>query len=182
MRRVLIIGSGGAGKTTLAKAVAERTGLPLVHLDKLFWRAGWVPAPNDEWDRVIAELSGRDRWIQDGNYGRTLPTRLAAADTVIFLDVPALVCLWRVFKRQLRHIGRVRPELPEGCRERLTFEFVAWIWTYRTRRRPEILRRLAEYQGTKRVVVLRTARDVRAFLRGLGDGAAREPAGPGTDT
>src|SRR4051794_905502 len=112
MRRVLVIGSGGAGKTTLARRLAERTGLPLVHLDMLYWHAGWVPTGEPEWDRIIEELVSRDAWVMDGNYGRTLDRRLAACDTVIFLDLPRLVCLWRVIKRRWQYAGANRYSLP----------------------------------------------------------------------
>lgn len=106
MRRVLVIGSGGAGKTTLARRIAARTGLPPIHLDALFWKPGWVPTPEPGWDAVVAELVTRDAWVMDGNYGRTLPQRLAAADTVIFLDYPRLRCIWRALRRSIRHHGR----------------------------------------------------------------------------
>ena len=164
MKRVLIIGSGGAGKTTFAQALASRTGLPLTHLDQLFWHPGWVPTPDEEWDRLIAQLIARDSWILDGNYGRTLPRRLDAADTVIFLDLPPLVCTWRILKRQLRYAGRIRPDSAPGCPERLTWEFVAWVWTYRSRRRPEIMKRLDTVKSTKRIIVLRSDKEVRRFL------------------
>ena len=88
MRRVLVIGSGGAGKSTFAARLAARTGLPLIHLDACFWRSGWDPTPPDEWARRVADLMSRQEWVMDGNYGGTLDARLAACDTVIFLDVP----------------------------------------------------------------------------------------------
>jgi adenylate kinase family enzyme len=167
MHRVLVIGSGGAGKTTFARRLAGVTGLPLVHLDGLFWRGGWQPTPDEEWDRVIAALIARDAWILDGNYGRTLRVRLAACDTVIFLDVAPWRCLWRVVRRRLRHGGQSRSELPAGCPDRLSWEFVSWIWTYRRRRRPEIRRALASVADRVRVVVLHGDRDARAFLASL---------------
>jgi adenylate kinase family enzyme len=167
VKRVLVIGSGGAGKTTFAKELAARTGLPLVHLDQLFWHPGWVPTPDPDWDRLVAELCAHERWIMDGNYGRTLPVRLAAADTVVFLNLPRIVCTWRVLKRQLRYFGRTRPDSAPGCPERLTWEFVWWVWTYPRRRRPDILRRLEAVRVTKQVVVLKSAADMRAFLDGV---------------
>jgi adenylate kinase family enzyme len=167
VKKVLVIGSGGAGKTTFSKHLASRTGLPLTHLDQLFWHPGWVPTPDEEWDRLIAQLIARDSWILDGNYGRTLPTRLAAADTVIFLDLPRLVCTWRILKRQLRYFGRIRPDSAPGCPERLSWEFVTWVWTYRSRRRPDIMKRLDALRSTKRIIVLRSDDEVQAFLEGV---------------
>lgn len=164
MKRVLIIGSGGAGKTTFAKELALRTGLPLIHLDQLFWHPGWVPTPDPEWDRLIAKLCAGEAWIMDGNYGRTLGVRLAAADTVIFLNLPRLVCTWRIIKRQVRYFGRIRPDSAPGCPERLTWEFVWWVWTYPRRRRPDIIERLQTVRATKQVVVLNNVRQLRAFL------------------
>ena len=108
MKRCLVIGSGGAGKSTLAREMARRTGLPLIHLDQHYWRPGWVPAPPDAWRTRVEELIQRPTWIMDGNYGSTLEPRLAAADTVVFLDTPRLVCIGRVLRRWWRHRGRAR--------------------------------------------------------------------------
>ena len=166
MKRVLVIGSGGSGKTTFAKELAARTGLPLIHLDQLFWSPGWVPMPDDQWDALIAQLIARDSWIMDGNYGRTMAVRLEAADTVIFLDLPRVVCTWRILKRQLRYFGRIRPDSAPGCPERITWEFISWVWTYPSRRRPDIMKRLDAIRSSKRIVILRSDQEVRAFLAG----------------
>lgn len=165
MRRVLVIGSGGAGKSTFAMQLAERTGLPLVHLDALYWRSGWLATVKSEWEALVATKLREDAWIMDGNYGGTLSLRLAACDTVVFLDRSRLLCLWRVFRRWLRFAGRSRPEMPEGCPERLTLEFLLWIWQYPVRRRPGILRRLAAVDGA-RLIVLRNQADIDRFLAG----------------
>ena len=167
MRKVLVIGPGGAGKTTFARELAERTGLPLIHLDSLYWSAGWTPTPNEQWDRTIEQLLARDAWIMDGNYGRTLSMRLAACDTVIFLDMPRLQSLWRVVWRSIRYRGRSRPDLPQGCPEHLTWEFVWWIWTYKKRRRPDIMQRLSALPSGAQAFVLRSSREGREFLNRL---------------
>ncbi|HJU72243.1 MAG TPA: DNA topology modulation protein [Gemmatimonadaceae bacterium] len=164
MKRVLIIGAGGSGKTTLARRLAERTGLPLIHLDSIYWRSGWQATPPDEWQAKVAELIAGDSWIMDGNYGGTMDVRMEAADTVIFLDMSRVRSLTRIIRRGLRYYGRERPDLPAGCPERLTWEFVVWVWTYPKRRRGGILRRLEAAAHTKDVHILRTPRDVEAFL------------------
>lgn len=169
MRRVLVIGSGGAGKSTFAQRLAARTGLPVVHLDARYWRAGWEPTPPDEWQDVVRELVARDTWVMDGNYGGTLDVRLAACDTVIFLDLPRLVCLWRVVRRWARHRGGTRPDMAPGCNEQLSFEFLRWIWGYPTRQRPGILRRLSTLAAGQRTVVLRSTSDVERFLAAAED-------------
>jgi adenylate kinase family enzyme len=88
---------------------------------------------------------------------------------VIFLDLPRLVCLWRVLKRQIGHLGRERPELAPGCKERLSWEFLVWIWTYPSRRRGDILKRLAALDGEKGVVILESSDAIDEFLKGAGD-------------
>jgi adenylate kinase family enzyme len=167
MRRVLVIGSGGAGKSTLAARIAERTGLPLINLDACYWRAGWVETPPDEWAATVARLTAGEAWVMDGNYGGTLDARLAACDTVVFLDLPRLVCLAGIARRWLRYRGRTRPDLPDGCPERLTWEFVSWVWSYPRTRRPKILARLRALAAEKRVVILRSRRAVRHWVEGL---------------
>jgi adenylate kinase family enzyme len=170
MKRVLVIGSGGAGKTTFATALAAQTGLPLIHLDRIYWRPGWVETPKAEWEAAVREMIAAERWILDGNYGGTLPERLDACDTVIFFDFPRLVCLRQVLARRLRHIGRGRVDLAERCPERLTWSFLVWIWTYPAKRRAGILARLGKLRPDQRAVVLRSRAEVERFLETVGRG------------
>jgi adenylate kinase family enzyme len=139
--------------------------LPVVHLDACYWRPGWDPTPKEEWTRTVDEIAARDAWIMDGNYGGTLDRRLAACDTVIFLNLPRMVCLRRVLWRSFRYRGRSRPDMAPGCPERMTLEFVRWVWTYPRARRPGVLRRLEALAAEKRVVILRSTRAVERFLR-----------------
>ena len=98
MQRVVVMGSGGSGKTTVANALSDKTGLPVVHLDPLYWRAGWTPVPKDEALRDLEAIVASDRWILDGNFLSEdgIDPRFERADTVIFLDLPRALCIWRI--------------------------------------------------------------------------------------
>lgn len=118
----------------------------------------------------------RDAWILDGNYGGTLDLRLAAGDTVVLLDLPRWTCLRRTLLRTLRSRRQGRPDMAPGCPQRLNAEYVKflwWIWTYPTRRRPGLLRRLEELPPGKRVFRLRTDREVEALVRQIAAEARR---------
>jgi adenylate kinase family enzyme len=168
MQRVLVIGCGGSGKSTFAAHLAGRLGLPLVHLDALFWRPGWVETPREQWAETVARVISGPAWILDGNYGGTLEQRLRACDTVIFLDPPRLLCAARVLRRWMRFRGRSRPDMSPGCPERISLAFLWWVLTYPERRRPEVLRRLSGMRPDQRVVVLRSPREVDRFLASAG--------------
>jgi len=122
MRKILVIGSGGAGKSTFAQRLGDVLNLKVIHLDSLYWSPGWVEMPKDKWRTIVEELVKRDSWIIDGNYGGTLDSRLAACDGVIFLDVPRLICLRRVLKRVALYRKESRPDMAAGCPERLKVE------------------------------------------------------------
>ncbi len=164
MRRVVIIGCSGSGKSTLARRLAERTGLPAIHLDRHYWRPGWTEPPRDEWQAHAAALAAGDRWIIDGQYASTLPARLARADTLIFLDLPMPVCLFRVLRRTIAGYGRTRAELPPDCPERFDWAFLQYIWNYRHTHRPRMLEIVAGFQGDK--LVFTTPAEVAAWQGG----------------
>src|SRR5882724_2173258 len=114
MNKILIIGSGGAGKSTFAERLGQVLKIEVVHLDVLYWKPGWVETPKPEWRKTVAELVKRESWIIDGNYSGTFDIRLEACDTVIFLDVARAFCLWRVLKRWMLYRHGGRPDMAEG--------------------------------------------------------------------
>ncbi len=164
MKRILVIGSGGAGKSTVARRLGQLLDLEVNHLDKFYWKPGWVESPPDEWLETVTELINRESWIIDGNYSGTLEFRLQKCDTIVFLDMPRLLCLWRILKRNLLYRSGGRPDITEGCLEKLNFEFVSWVWNYSRRSRPKVVKLIREHSKEKRVVWLRSNADVEKFL------------------
>lgn len=166
MNKIAIVGSAGAGKSTLARKLGAILDIPVTHLDVLFWRPGWVEPPREEWAALQRKLVRGERWILDGNYGGTIDLRLDAADTVVFLDLPRSICIWRVLKRRMQYARR-RPDLAPGCPESIDWPFLQWIWSYPRQRRPQMLARFARLDETVTVVVLRSQREIQRWLDNL---------------
>ncbi len=166
-RRILVLGNSGSGKSTLARQVGAGLGLPVVHLDALYWQAGWVEPTRGEWAETVAAAVADDAWVMDGDYGGTAEARLARADAVVLLDLPRPLCLWRVLVRRVRHHGRTRPDMADGCPERINWGFLVWIWRYPRRSRAAMLDRLAVVPAGRPVYVFRRPRQVRAFTRAV---------------
>lgn len=164
MRKVLVIGSGGAGKSTLAARLGARLRLEVLHLDQLYWQPGWIETPKSEWRETVTGLIARDAWVMDGNYSGTLDLRFAACDTVVFLDLSRWLCLWRVLKRAVIYRHRERPDMAAGCPEKLSPEFMLWIFNYPRRTRPKIVSMLESNANAKKIVWLRSQAEVDEFL------------------
>jgi len=166
--RIMVMGSSGSGKSTIAKRLGELTGLPVVHLDSISWLPGWVEAPKDQFEQRLREIVQSEAWIIDGNYRSwALAERLERADTIIFLDFSRTICLLRAFKRRIMYHGKTRPDMGEGCNERITWWLVKWIWGYPKRARGSTLEWLAEIEPPKQVYCLKGNHAVRDFLRSL---------------
>lgn len=168
MRRIMIIGGSGTGKSTLARAMGAKLDLPVVDLDRHYWSPGWVAPEAAEWRRRVAELAAGDAWVMDGNYSSTFDLRLPRAHALVWLDLPRWIYFPRAVKRLIANYGRERADIGRGCPERLDVDFLfGWVWTYPTRSRPRTLRLVQELAATKRVVVLRSRCEVAVFIAGL---------------
>ncbi|NDV95067.1 hypothetical protein D0T84_09065 [Dysgonomonas sp. 521] len=162
MNKVIIIGNCGAGKTTLAKQIALKTGLPLIHLDKEYYQAGWIRPEKDKWQEKVINLITKPKWILDGNYINSLDIRLKEADTIIFLDINKWICIFSVLKRIIQ--GDTRDDMASGCKERLDTEFLKYVWNYNEKIRPCVYDLLNEYKETE-LVVLRSRKEMRKYIR-----------------
>ncbi|WP_377890810.1 DNA topology modulation protein [Alkalihalobacillus sp. R86527] len=168
MKRIVIIGSGGSGKSTLARQLGKRLNIGVYHLDALFWKPNWEAVPTEEQIEIQKRLVIEDEWICDGNYGGTMDIRLQSADTIIFLNLPRTLCTYRVLKRAVQYHNRTRPDMGEGCEERVSFGFLKWVWEYPRKKRPGIFRKLDRLSEDKKVYHLSSKKEIDTFLSNIG--------------
>lgn len=173
MKRIMIVGGIGAGKSTLAVTLGQLTGQPVYHLDRLFWRAGHVALPRAaRMEQVAAVLAGPG-YVLEGGYSFTYPDRLADCDTVIWLDLGVLRRFPRFAMRKIRNWGKVRPDQADGCPDGyLPRELRLWLhfWRNRKRMRRDVAEALAKTPPGTRLLHLRSPREVQAFLDALRQG------------
>lgn len=164
MKKIAIIGSGGSGKSTLARRLGEILKIEVHHLDALFWNPGWIGTAKEEQTIVQSKLVENESWIFDGNYGGTMDIRLNKADTIIFLDIPRSICVYRVIKRRCIYRNKTRPDMGEGCVERLDFEFLKWVWQYPETKKPAVMKKLEWLSHEKEIIILTSPKEVDHFL------------------
>ncbi|NQX46057.1 DNA topology modulation protein [Paenibacillus tritici] len=169
MNRILILGSGGSGKSTLARQLGGLLDLPVVHLDAHFWNPGWIPKPNGEWEELVRQYTDQGQWIMDGNYSRTMDIRLKRADVIILLDLPRLLCMYRIIKRRVMYHNQSRPDMNEGCPEKLDWAFVRWVWNYKTRSRSSTMERLRQTGSHQEVIIVTSRRQVKELVKSFAD-------------
>jgi adenylate kinase family enzyme len=160
--RIAIIGCGGSGKSTVARQLARILDVPLVQLDAIYYDEHWTPLPGDDFAAQQEKLVTGERWIIEGNYASTLPIRLAAADTVIFLDLPAAACLWGIAQRRLRYRGGQHQA--DGVYDRITWNFIRYILDYRHTMRPRVRNLLQEHGPHVRLRTLTSRRQANRFI------------------
>jgi adenylate kinase family enzyme len=164
-RRALVIGSPGAGKSTFARQLGAITGLPVTHIDQLFWEPGWVQTPTPVYEQRLDAVLAQPRWIIDGINTATLPRRLAGADVMFWLDRNRVVCLTQLLSRVARNYGRVRPDMAAGCPEPVPdLEFVRFIWTFDQVYRPRINAAIKITGAANRTIMLTSHRQSAACL------------------
>jgi adenylate kinase family enzyme len=167
MDRIAIIGCGGSGKSTVARQLARILDAPLTHLDATYYDEHWKPLLQDEFAAQQEKLVAGERWIIEGNYAGTLPIRLAAADTVIFLDLPAMTCLWGIAQRRWRYRGGQHQQ--DGVYDRITWNFVRYILGYRRTMRPRVRNLLREHGPHVRLITLTSRRQAAQLIKRVRD-------------
>lgn len=162
MRRVLIIGPCGAGKSTLSAQLGQKLNLPVFHMDKLNWNPGWVESSKDEIRERLSGIVATERWLIDGNYGGTLTPRLERADTVVYLDFPIRLCVGRLLHRIWTYRGRTRPDMTEGCPERFDLEFLIYLMRWNSGPRVRTEQKLKGHED--KVIRLRSPHELQRWM------------------
>jgi len=164
VKKILVIGCCGAGKSTLAKKLSVKTGLPIIHLDKVYWNPNWEETPKVEWERKIKLLVSQSTYIMDGNYSGSLHLRLPSADKIIFLDYPTRICLWRVIKRTWNNLGNTRQDMASGCPERFDIKFLHYVLVFNLVTRKRLYRILKARKEFSQLIVLKNDAAVNTYL------------------
>lgn len=167
MNRIMVIGvSAGVGKSTFARQLGILTRIEVTHLDRLYWKPGWVEASNAEFCDAQQQIVPKDEWIIEGNYAKTIAIREPHANTVIYLELPLLICLYRVLKRRVQYRGKTRSDMGEGCQEKMDKAFLKFIVTTYGPRKREMLKRLRRYREEgKTVHYLKTRKEIEKFIK-----------------
>ena len=159
MKKVIVIGCPGAGKSVFSKKLAAATGLPLIHLDNIWHKADKTTVSREEFDMRLGDIIKRDEWILDGNYVRTLERRLAACDEVFMFDLPADVCLEGARAR----IGKERDDLP-WFEDELDPEFEQWIKDFRAEQLPTTQKLLQRYRDKTKTHIFHSRAQADEFI------------------
>ena len=168
MNRIAIVGCSGGGKSTLARALAARLRAPVIHLDTLFWRPGWVESDPESFRAEVDAAVMAGRWICQGNFIDASDLRFRRADTVVWLDLPRALCLWRAVWRAITGFCRSRSDLAPGCPEKIDLSFYAYVWTWDRNTRPSLENAIQSLASHAEHVRLRNDREVAAWLEGVG--------------
>lgn len=169
MKKIMIFGFSGGGKSTAANKLGQKLGIKPLHLDSVHWLPNWIENTRENEIKHVAEHMKGERWIIEGNYRGVLwKERIEACDTLVFIDVNRLVCLKNVIGRYFKYRGSTRPDMGYGCNEKLDLEFIKWvIYDGRRKRRKNIeTAELARKMG-KRVYVLKNRKQINEWLNSV---------------
>ncbi|MCM3005850.1 DNA topology modulation protein [Priestia koreensis] len=168
MNRIVVIGSGGSGKSTFSRELGKLINIPVFHLDSLYWGPNWEKTPDNEWVETQKRYIRKEKWILDGNFSSTLEMRMKVADTIIFLDLSKYICVFRAFKRSIKYYGKTRSDMGNECYEKFDMNFLKWIWEFPQNGRLKILNHLNTLNSKeKTVILLKSPKEVRKFLSSL---------------
>ncbi|TRB25633.1 AAA family ATPase [Rhizobium rhizogenes] len=163
--RILVMGCSGGGKTTLSRKICARTNLPYVSMDReFFWLPGWVKRDKAEERALIAAKVAEECWLIDGTAPSSFDLRLPRTELVLWVRMPRWLCMWGAPSRAVRWLGRSRPDMAPGCRERIDREFLRYIWDWERKFAPKVLAGLAQHGPDIPVFQLKSRGEMRQLL------------------
>ena len=164
MKKILILGCCGAGKSTFSKKIHSILKLPLIHLDSYYHKPNWVEPEKEEWEKVLKKILRQESWIMDGTYLESLDERIKKSDTIIYLDYSLIKCFFRVIKRVLIDFGKKRSDMAPGCKEEFDLEFLWFVLTFNNKFRKGLIQKLNLVKDKKKVLVFKTDKQADKFL------------------
>ncbi len=165
MKKLLVIGCPGSGKSTFSSKLSKVSDLPVIHLDSYYWKPGWISCSNQEFDEILRELLHQEAYIMDGNYSRTIDYRLSFTDTVYFFDFSRYLCLYRIIKRRIMNHGKTREYMGKGCLEGIDYKFMKSVWNFSKNQRMQIINLLDKYKESKNIVIFRNPKEVDNYFK-----------------
>lgn len=173
MKKILVIGSGGAGKSTFSRRFGEITGIEVIHLDKIYWLPNWTEPSKAEFEKILKPELEKPQWIMDGNFKGTLEMRLEKCDTVISFELARTICLYRALKRIFKYRGKTRPDMGEGCNENFDLEFLMWVWNFPKKDKLKIEKVLEKFDGKVKIIRFFSSREAEEFLQKTAENRTR---------
>lgn len=164
MERVMVIGSNGAGKSIFSYKLSSITELPLIHIDKIYWRNCWEVTPKEEFERTVLSEAQKPYWIIEGNNVCSLNQRLPYADTVIWFEFSPILCVINVIKRELKYRNKVRLDMPDKCISKLNMKFLKDVWQFNKKNHAKI-ELLLKNAGNVGVIHFTNYRQVKQYLK-----------------
>lgn len=167
--KIMVMGSAGAGKSTVARQLGQAYDIPVFHLDRCFWKPGWNMSTQEEQSAIHKTLMNKNAWVIDGNYTTFFKERAEQTDKIIYLNLNRWHCFYRVLKRYVTNRGNTRSDMGEGCEEKFDLEFLVWIWNYHAKKKRKWIKHLETIED-KQVIVLNGSRSVNRYLNHLSEG------------
>ncbi len=167
MKKIMIMGSSGSGKSTLAKELSQLLDIEAIHLDVFFHHFNWKTLSKEEQIVVHEKILKKDSWIIEGNWSKTLDSRINDADMIIYLNFSLSKCLYRVIARYLKNRKKERVDKPLGCKEKIDLQFILYVIEYHRKKKNEIKRYLKEEIKHKKIIIINSTKEKINFINNL---------------
>ncbi|QDR64713.1 hypothetical protein [Mammaliicoccus sciuri] len=167
MKKVVILGSSGSGKSYLSKKLSRELSIEVYHLDNLMRKSDWIPVSYKQKCDIQKKILSNDTWIIEGNYTNILDERLLEADTIIFLNINKYKCIFNVIKRTFIYRNKDRPDKPYNAIDKLNLHLLIWTWNFNKNEKPVIIKKVNKFSKTKRIIILNTIKNINNYFNNV---------------